>query len=320
MVSLTSRTEVQALLARYGLAPHKKLGQNFLFDGNILRAIADAVEPEGKAILEIGPGLGALTQQLAQRARRVLAVEIDRGFLSVLGETLQPWGIETADARRVPIWEPGEEVPEGVWSEGNRAAILHADILKASLAGLYEILGGRFSVCANLPYYITTPILMSLLESGLPIDSIVVLVQKEMAERLAAQPSSKAYGSLSIAAQYYARSETLFDVSASCFLPAPNVDSTVLRLYTHETALSGEAEKRFFAVVRAGFAMRRKTLANNLRAAFPSLTGENIRAALVRCGFSADIRGEKLSIEQFMLLAKELPFGESPRVSLQDLN
>ena len=302
--SLTSKSQVQALLVRHGVAPHKQLGQNFLFDGNVLRAIAEAAQPDGKAVLEIGPGMGALTQQLASRAGRVLAVEIDHGFLPILQETLSPWGAQQAQGRLLPVWEADTAPPAGLWSAGNRAAVVHGDILKTSLAQLAAWLGGgAFTVCANLPYYITTPILMALLVSGLPIERVVVLVQKEMAERLAASPGSKQYGSLSLAAQYYAHSRTLFDVSASCFLPAPKVDSTVLELLPHPTALCGQAETQLFSLIRAGFAMRRKTLANNLRAAFPEAGGARIQEALGRCGLPLDIRAERLGMQDFMQLS-----------------
>lgn len=317
---LHSAGEVRALLERYGLAANKQLGQNFLLDGNILAQIADAAQVEGGRALEIGPGLGALTQELAQRADRVLAVELDRGFLRALQETLTPWGLpggseggfdgESRASASVPLLESGQG-----WPAGARVALLHQDFLKTDLRRIEALLGGPFNVCANLPYYITTPIIMKLLEGELPIGSMVFLLQKEVAERMAAAPGGKEYGSLSIAVQHYAALEKVCKVPPAAFWPQPKVDSLVLKLTLRKADYAWELEdsSAFFALVRAAFAMRRKTLANNLRAAYPARKGD-VEAILRQEGIPENARAEQLSPEDFARLSRHFAGAVGPKV------
>jgi len=274
------------LLRKYGIAARKSLGQNFLIDGNILRIVADAAElgPED-GVLEIGPGLGALTERLAERAGRVVAVEIDRRLLPVLEEALAPY--------------PNVE-------------IVHGDVLKLDLRALIrERFAGarRVAVAANLPYYITTPILMKLLEERLPLSVIVVMVQREVADRLKAAPGGKDYGSLSVAAQYFTEPEWIAAVPRTVFLPPPNVESAVLRLRVRgRPAVETSDEPLFFEIVRAAFAQRRKTLLNNLQrlpAAQP-LGKDGVRRWIEAAGVSPDRRGETLTLPEFAALADAL--------------
>ena len=277
MIQLTSPAVLRQLLDEYGLAPHKQLGQNFLCDSNAIARIADASGvTERDAVLEIGPGLGTLTQQLAMRARKVVAVEIDSGLIPVLHRTL---------------------------GEFDNVEIVHGDFLKCDLTALHNKLGGgEFRVAANLPYYITTPIIMGLLESGLPVSTMSFLIQKEVAQRMAAQPSSKSYGSLSIAVQYYTDVELVLHVSPGCFVPAPAVESVVIRLTRRPPKVAVRDEKLFFRLTRCAFAMRRKTLANNMAAGL-GLTRSQAEDCLEKAGLRRDIRGEALTIEQFAALA-----------------
>lgn len=326
-INLQSPREIKALLQRHGLAPNKQLGQNFLLDGNILARIAEAglaldeeKEAEGQenCVLEIGPGLGSLTQELARRADRVLAVELDRGFIGVLEETLRPWGTpqrgtpqrdmpQEDGKRELTVWE--EDALEGaLWPEGATACLVHGDFLKQDLNQLHALLGGTsFSVCANLPYYITTPIIMKLLESGLPIDNMVFLMQREVADRMASPPGSKHYGSLSIAVQHYAALEVVAKVPPGCFWPQPKVESIALklRLRAPDYADMLDDSAAFFKLVRAAFAMRRKTLANNLKAAWPE-KADRLPAALAHCGIAESARAEQLSPRDFVCLAAAL--------------
>lgn len=307
-INLRSISTVRSLLSQQSLAPRKQLGQNFLYDGNALRSIAEAAQPDGKKVLEIGPGLGALSQELAARAERLLCIEIDRGFLPVLQETLAPWGVETSEGKRVPLWESGEELPNNIWTNGDRVALLHGDMLKVPSKEWTAALGeGPYTVCANLPYYISTPILLSLLSIKPPLERIVVLVQTELAERLSAKPGGKDYGSLSIATQYYAKSEMLFSVSRNCFFPVPNVDSSVLCLTPYATLpLDEKEEKALFHLVRSAFAMRRKTLQNNLRAAYPSIPAQTLQQEIEAAGFVPAVRAENLSLEDFICLSERI--------------
>lgn len=280
MENLASPRAVRDILARFGLAPHKQLGQNFLVDANVLEKIANAAGIEGRAVLEIGPGLGALTQRLAQRASRVVCVEIDGGFIPALQHTL---------------------------AGCNNVEIIHGDILKQDWQTLQQKLGGVFSVCANLPYYITTPIIMRILESGQPWENICVLVQKEVGERMDAVPGGKSYGALSIAVQYYAETEQVCLVPPSCFIPPPKVESAVLLLRRRkERSFALADEARFFALTRAAFAMRRKTLVNNLCAAFDNLSRAQVCEALLACGLNENIRGEALDLADFARLDAQL--------------
>lgn len=280
MIQLASPRVVQDLLTRYHVAPNKRFGQNFLIDQGTLQKIAEAAHPQDQPVLEIGPGLGSLTQHLAQRAERVVSVEIDKGFLPILQETL-------ADFSNIEI--------------------VHADFLKTDLSVLYEKLGQKpFCICANLPYYITTPIMMRLLESNLPWQTMCFLMQREVGERIGAEPNSKSYGSLSLAMQYYAHVEIAGKVGARCFIPPPHVDSIILRLTPKPRSLNLQEEKKVFAIIRAAFAMRRKTLANNLTAAFPSFSKEEVQSSLETCGFDARIRAEALAFDSFVCLTRAL--------------
>ena len=258
----------------------KKFGQNFLIDSHVLDRIADAAQiSEADAVLEIGPGIGALTQRLAERAGKVLAVEIDRGLIPILAESL---------------------------AEYDNVEVIQGDILEQNLNDLSERLGGkRIKVVANLPYYITTPILMKLLESGLPIENITVMVQKEVAERMQASPGGKDYGSLSLAVQYYAAAEIVANVPPHCFLPRPKVGSAVicLRTYAEKPVQTGD-EAFLFRIIRASFNQRRKTLVNGLKNA--GFSREKVNEALSSLGLPETVRGEVLSLAQFAALAELL--------------
>jgi 16S rRNA (adenine1518-N6/adenine1519-N6)-dimethyltransferase len=294
---IASPKKTKELLHKFGLTAKKSLGQNFLIDGNILHKIVDAAEltPDSGA-LEIGPGLGALTERLARAAGTVVAVEIDRRMIGVLRETL--------DAYR-------------------NVRIVHGDVLKLDLNELWRehfAPGQRVSVAANLPYYITTPILMKLLEARLPLEHIVVMVQREVADRLVAEPGGKQYGSLSIAVRYYCEPKFVAAVPRTVFVPQPNVDSAVIRLTLRkEPPVFVEDEAHFFALVQACFAQRRKTIANNLLHS-PFFSGDRdakprIASALLAAGIDPSRRGETLSMEEYARLYRALarPEGGSAR-------
>jgi len=283
-------------MARHGISARKSLGQNFLADPNILNRIVAAAElgPED-GVLEIGPGVGALTERLARAAGRVVAVEIDSRLLPVLGEVLEPFG---------------------------HVDIVHGDILKIDLKELVRSRFpgiGRLAVVANLPYYITTPILMRLLEERLPVSRMVVMMQREVAERLDAKPGTKEYGSLSVAIRYYCETAILFRVPRTAFIPQPNVDSSVVALTRRaKPPVNVSSEPFFFEVVRASFAQRRKTIFNNLLHHFSGRAGgagadrnpggarELLLAAFERCGIDPSRRGETLTIEEFAALSEAL--------------
>lgn len=272
------------IIQKYQFTFQKKFGQNFLIDPHVLDKIIAAAEIGGDdLVLEIGPGIGTMTQALAGAAREVVAVEIDRNLIPILKETLEGCGNVT---------------------------VIHADILKLDLnAMVKEKNGGRpIRVVANLPYYITTPIIMGLLEQHVPVKSITVMVQKEVAERMQASPGSKDYGALSLAVQYYARPYLAANVPPNCFLPRPSVGSAVVTLTPHENPPAKVRDEAFlFALIRASFNQRRKTLVNGLKnAAELKLSREEILAALGEMGLPADIRGEKLTLEQFAALADTL--------------
>lgn len=277
MINLASPRVVHDLLDQYHLAPNKRFGQNFLIDASILEKISICANIDAGPVLEIGPGLGSLTQHLAPKASKVVAVEIDRGFIPVLHETL---------------------------ADFSNVTIINADFLKVDLADITHVFANQpFSVCANLPYYITTPILLRLLESGLPWTTMCFLLQKEVGERFSAQPRTKHYGSLSLAVQYYAHVETCFKVSPNCFLPAPAVDSSVVQFTPKKSSLNLQEERKIFAIIRASFAMRRKTLVNNLTTSFPTLSRDSLQNALQSMSFSPQARAEELSLDDFIQLA-----------------
>lgn len=265
------------ILKAFNLHATKKFGQNFLVDANIVRGIVEAAEagPEDK-ILEIGPGIGTLTQGLAESGAQVIAVEIDKKLPAVLAETLKGY---------------------------DNVTIVPGDILKVNIR---EIMGeGPFKVAANLPYYITTPILMALLEQHLPITHIVTMVQKEVAERMVAKPGSRIYGALSVAVQYYTEPHIAYDVPPRSFIPAPEVDSVVIACKVRETpAVAVKDEKVFFRVVKAAFGQRRKTISNAMKGA--GFQKEEIAAAFEKCGIDAGRRGETFTLEEFGKLADAL--------------
>ena len=270
-----------AVLQKYNFTFQKKYGQNFLIDSHVLEKIMDAAEiGKDDCVVEIGPGIGTMTQYLAERAGEVVAVEIDKNLIPILTETL-------ADYKNV--------------------SIINEDILKVDLNRIVEEKnGGRpVKIVANLPYYITTPIIMGLFENHVPVKSITVMVQKEVADRMQVGPGTKDYGALSLAVQYYAKPEIVAIVPPNCFIPRPNVASAVIRLTCHEKK-PGEVknEKGMFALIRASFNQRRKTLANSLsNAQNLSLTREQVTEALESMQLSPTIRGEALTLEQFAALA-----------------
>ncbi len=283
MAKLGDPKETIAVLQKYQFRFSKKFGQNFLIDTHVLdKIIRYAGVTQEDCVLEIGPGIGTLTQYLAEHAREVVAVEIDDTLIPILQDTL---------------------------SEYSNVTVLNEDIMKVDIAALAEKHnGGRpMKVVANLPYYITTPIIMGLFESHAPVSSITVMVQKEVARRMEAGPGSKDYGALSLAVQYYAKPYLAANVPANCFMPRPNVDSAVIVLTRHEVMpVQVKDEKLLFAIIRAAFNMRRKTLVNALFGAAeftPPLSKEQIEAVITSAGLDAMVRGEALTLAQFAALA-----------------
>lgn len=278
---LTDMSYIRSLLERHGFRFSKKLGQNFLINPSVCPRMAEACgcTPE-TGVLEIGPGFGVLTRELSLRAGKVVAIELDDRLPPVLAETLA-----------------GRENVE----------IVSGDCMKLDLAALLrEKFGDRpVAVCANLPYYITSPILMKLLESRLPVTGITVMVQKEAAQRLCARPGTREAGAVTLAVQYYAQAETLFSVSRGSFMPAPNVDSAVIRLTVRpEPPCAVRDEQQLFRLIRAGFGQRRKTLPNSLSAA--GFSRDAIQAALAAGGIAPTARAEELTLEQFAVLSDHL--------------
>ncbi len=265
------------ILQKYQFNFQKKFGQNFLIDNHVLNKIMKASDmTKEDVVLEIGPGIGTLTQYLAEAAKKVIAVEIDGSLLPVLEETLQNY---------------------------DNVKVIHGDILQMNLNKLIEEenAGRPVKVVANLPYYITTPIIMSLLEGHIPVKSATVMVQKEVAERMRAKPGTKDYGALSLAIQYYTEPYIAANVPPNCFLPRPRVGSAVICLRLHENPpVSVENEDLLFKIIRASFNQRRKTLINGLcNAANLTFTREQIREALRELSLPEEVRGERLSLEQF---------------------
>jgi 16S rRNA (adenine1518-N6/adenine1519-N6)-dimethyltransferase len=283
---IATPTRTKEILAKYGFSFKKSLGQNFLIDTNILNNIVDFAElNENSYAIEIGPGIGALTEQIAKRAKKVVAFEIDQRLLPILQDTLSPY---------------------------QNVKVIHQDVLKANVK---EVIQDEFGeeqdimVVANLPYYVTTPILMKLLEERLPLRGIVVMLQKEVADRMAAAPNSKEYGSLSIAVQYYTEAKTVMTVPKTVFVPQPNVDSAVIRLTRRiKPAVSVLDESFFFEVVRGSFAQRRKTIVNNLshNLTHLNLSKKQLIEALEEINIAPERRGESLSIEEFGKLSDTL--------------
>ena len=281
MATLGNPKNTIEVLQKYNFNFQKKFGQNFLINTGILEDIIEAAEiTKDDFVLEIGPGIGTMTQYLCESAREVVAVEIDKNLIPILADTLSAY---------------------------DNVEVLNDDILKVDIKSLAEErnAGKPIKVVANLPYYITTPIIMGLFESHVPIDSITIMVQKEVADRMQEGPGSKEYGALSLAVQYYAHPEIVVNVPPSCFMPQPKVGSAVIRLTRHpEPPVTVENEKLMFQIIRASFNQRRKTLANGLNN-FPglNLSKENIQQCIEELGVPATIRGEALSLAQFAQLS-----------------
>lgn len=276
----------KAVLERHGFTFKKSFGQNFLTDTNILQKIVDTAEIDDQVnVIEIGPGIGALTEFLAERAAEVMAFEIDHRLVPILADTLRDF---------------------------DNVTVVNEDILKVDLAQHIQNFKNPdlpIKVVANLPYYITTPILMHLIESGIPFSEFVVMMQKEVADRISAQPNTKAYGSLSIAVQYYMTAKVAFIVPRTVFVPAPNVDSAILKMVRRpEPAVVVEDESFFFKISKASFTHRRKTLWNNLTGYFGKTeeVKDKLTKALDQAGLSPSVRGEALSLEEFASLADAL--------------
>ena len=282
--TLGNPQETIAVLQKYNFAFQKKFGQNFLIDPRVLEKIIKAAEiTEDDCVLEIGPGIGTMTQHLACAAKKVIAVEIDRALIPILQDTLSGW---------------------------DNVRIINEDVMKVDLAKLAEEENGGkpLKVVANLPYYITTPIIMGLFENHVPLKSITVMVQKEVADRMQVGPGTKDYGALSLAVQYYAKPYIVANVPPNCFMPRPKVGSAVIRLERYEEPpVKVKDEKLMFRIIRASFNQRRKTLANGLKnSAELDFTKEEIAAAIAGIGKDPGVRGETLTLEEFARLADEL--------------
>ena len=280
MEKLSNPQRTIEVIKKYEFCFQKKFGQNFLIDGHVLdKIIAGAGVTKDDMVLEIGPGIGTMTQYLAEAAGKVVAVEIDRNLLPILQETLADY---------------------------DNVKVIHADVLSLDLEKLVqEENGGRpIKVVANLPYYITTPIIMALFEQHVPLANVTVMVQKEVAARMKSGPGSKDYGALSLAVQYYAEPYIVANVPCNCFMPRPNVDSAVIRLTRYEEPpVQVKDEKMLFKIIRASFNQRRKTLQNGLNNSSElNFTKDQIAAAIAEAGFSPSVRGEALILEQFAKL------------------
>ena len=284
MAYLGSPSATKEIINKYSFAFQKKFGQNFLIDSNILESIVSAADiTKDDFVLEIGPGIGTMTQYLCETARQVVAVEIDKMLIPILQDTL---------------------------SEYDNVEVINQDVLKLDINALAQEknAGKPIKVVDNLPYYITTPIIMGLFESGVPIESITIMVQKEVADRMQTGPGSKDYGALSLAVQYYAEAKVQLNVSATCFMPRPNVDSAVIKLTRHKTpVVDVKDEKLMFKVIRASFNQRRKTLVNGLKNSSElDFSKEKILEAINTIGKEESIRGEKLTLEDFANLTNAL--------------
>ena len=280
-MNLSNPTNTLAIINKYDFIFQKKYGQNFLIDDNIVEKIVrEAGVTKDDFVLEIGPGIGTMTQVLCEHAREVVAVEIDDKLIPILKETL---------------------------GEFDNVSVIHNDILKVDIAALAEERNGGkpIKVVANLPYYITTPIIMGLFESKVPIDSITIMVQKEVADRMQVGPGTKDYGALSLAVQYYAKPEIVVNVPPTCFMPRPNVGSAVIRLVRHENVpVDVKDEKLMFKIIRASFNQRRKTLANGLtNSSEIHLSKEVITTSIEKLGRGPSIRGEALTLAEFAELS-----------------
>ena len=283
MATLGIPTNTIAVLKKYNFNFQKKFGQNFLIDTGVLETIIrESNISKDDCVLEIGPGIGTMTQYLAESARQVVAVEIDKNLIPILKDTL---------------------------SDYNNVEVINDDILKTDIKAICDRYnGGRpIKVVANLPYYITTPIIMGLFESHVPIDSITIMVQKEVADRMQCGPGSKEYGALSLAVQYYARPEIVTNVPPNCFMPRPSVGSAVIKLDRYEKAPVEIADEKFmFSLIRAGFNQRRKTLSNSLANGGIGVTRDMVTKALEKMELSVSIRGEALTLDEFAKLSNIL--------------
>lgn len=287
-MKLGNPTSTLAVINKYGFAFQKKFGQNFLIDSNVVEKIVrEAGVTKEDFVLEIGPGIGTMTQVLCENAREVAAVEIDKNLIPILEDTL---------------------------SDYENVTVINEDILKLDINALAEEKNGGkpIKVVANLPYYITTPIIMGLFESHVPLESITIMVQKEVADRMQVGPGTKDYGALSLAVQYYAKPQIVLEVPASCFMPRPNVDSAVIRLQRHEASpVQVEDEKLMFRIIRAAFNQRRKTLVNALNNSGDiNVSKEEITGAIEELFHNPTIRGEALTLEQFAQLSNRLGAGK----------
>ena len=284
MAYLGTPGATKEVINKYSFAFQKKFGQNFLIDSNVLENMVEAAGiTKDDFVLEIGPGIGTMTQYLCESARQVLAVEIDKMLIPILEDTL---------------------------SEYDNVEVINQDVLKVDIKSLVEEKnnGRPIKVVANLPYYITTPIIMGLFESKVPIESITIMVQKEVADRMQTGHGSKDYGALSLAVQYYAEAKVMLNVSATCFMPRPNVDSAVIKLTRHqESPVEVKDESLMFRIIRASFNQRRKTLVNGLKNSSElDFSKEEITEAIKSIGKEENIRGEKLTLEEFAKLSNAL--------------
>lgn len=281
-MNLSDKNDIRRLLAEQGFSFKKSLGQNFIIDDTVCPRMADAACDDQTGVLEIGPGAGVLTATLAERAKKVVSVELDERLKPILQKTLAPY---------------------------NNVEVVFGDVMKTDLASLIaEHFADceRVCVCANLPYYITSPVIMHLLESRLPIDRIVVMVQKEAAERLCARIGSRDAGAVTVAVQYYSQAELLFEIPRESFLPAPNVDSAVISLsLLKEPPVKTVDEKQFFRFVRACFAQRRKTLLNTVSSTM-GIPKDKLSATLEELGINPAVRGETLTLEQMAEISNNL--------------
>lgn len=283
---LYNPTNTLEIIKKYDFAFQKRFGQNFLIDGNVVEKIVrEAGVTKDDFVLEVGPGIGTMTQILCENAREVAAVEIDKNLIPILKETLAPY---------------------------DNVTVINEDILKVDIKKLAEEKnnGRPIKVVANLPYYITTPIIMGIFESHVPVESITIMVQKEVAERMQVGPGTKDYGALSLAVQFYASAQIVLKVPASCFMPRPNVDSAVIKLVRHEnTPVNVKDEEFMFCVIRAAFNQRRKTLVNSLsnsgelKGKEHNIDKDKILNALETMNLSPSIRGEALTLAQFAQLS-----------------
>ncbi len=283
MLNLCDPRTIKQVMDMFALNFKKEFGQNFLTDNMTVEDIADACNDDKDiTVVEIGPGIGCMTRELCERYSRVVAFEIDSGLIPVLRYTLDGY---------------------------KNVTVINEDIMKAdlsvALATYFEM--GKVAICANLPYYITTPILMKLLESGLPFDSITVMVQTEVAERLAAGAGGKNCGAITAAIDYYGCAELLFTVNADRFMPPPKVNSSVVRIdLWKDKPVKPIDEKLFFRTVKAAFEQRRKTLPNSLSTGFPEISKEKLSEIIQSCGHRPDIRGEKLTVSDFCALSDKI--------------